>query len=485
MYTPNTEQPETEKMQVDSVALQPEVQIIKRTIPEDQIIKRTIPEDQTDLTMRAKSNDGNLFEEEIAGQSTVFPRANDRLLCKPTPTFCINKDSQMFSVRVAFAFILSGWTLFCCNQALAESQKAGDFVEQDLFISGKGGYHSYRIPSIIAAKNGALIAFCEARKEGRSDTGNIDLVMRRSTDHGKSWSPVEVIWDDGDNTCGNPCPVLDEQTGVLWMLLTWNSGKVHERDIQPGFGNDSRRVFVTHSKDHGLTWAQPTEITRDTKRKNWTWYATGPGAGIQIQQGEKRGRLVIPCDHKIRTPDGQAYRSHVVVSDDHGATWRLAGVAPKPQVNECEVVELNSGRLMLNMRNYDKTIRARQVCTSDDGGDTWKDQRHSPALIEPTCQASIRRYQPANHEANSTGPLILFSNPASESERKKMTIRVSEDGGVTWPASRLIYHGSSAYSCLCVLDDGTILCLYEKDGYKRISLAAFQLAWITGNKTHP
>ncbi|MGI9475054.1 MAG: sialidase family protein [Rubripirellula sp.] len=365
------------------------------------------------------------------------------------------------------------------------STRANDFAEQDLFVSGQAGYHSFRIPSIIAAKDGTLIALCEARKESRSDTGNIDLVMRRSQDDGKSWSEIEVVWDDGDNTCGNPCPVLDQQTGTIWMLLTWNSGKVHEKDIQPGFGDDSRRVFVTSSRDHGTSWAEPTEITRNTKQKDWTWYATGPGAGIQIRSGVNRGRLVIPCDHKTKTPSGTEFRAHVIVSDDHGATWRLGGVAPKPQVNECEVVELNSGRLLLNMRNYDKSVRARQICVSDDGGDQWTDQRHAPALIEPTCQASIRSYQTASDAKPPSEQVILFSNPASEDKRENMTVRVSFDDAQTWPSSRTIFPGPSAYSCLCVLKDGKILCLYEKDGYKRISLASFDLSWITEQPGSP
>lgn len=353
--------------------------------------------------------------------------------------------------------------------------------EQDIFVSGEGGYHSYRIPSIVAAKDGSLIAFCEARKASRSDTGDIDLVMRRSKDDGKTWSEVTVIWDDGNNTCGNPCPVLDEETGTIWMLLTWNSGSVHERDVQPGYGEDSRRVFVTHSDNHGLSWSKPQEITEDTKQKTWTWYATGPGAGIQIQEGAQRGRLVIPCDHKIPTEKGVEFRSHVVISDDHGATWRLGGVAPKPQVNECEVVEHRPGILMLNMRNYDKSVKSRQICFSDDGGESWHRQSHAESLIEPVCQASIRRYNGLSESNEPNGNILLFSNPASDSKRVNMTIRVSQDGGESWPHSRTIFAGGSAYSCLCVLEDGTILCLYEKNGYKSISLARFDLAWVTSS----
>ena len=347
--------------------------------------------------------------------------------------------------------------------------------ETNVFTSGKGGYHTYRIPSTVVTSKGTLLAFCEGRKKSRSDTGDIDLVLRRSVDGGNTWKPMQVVWDDGPNTCGNPCPVVDSTTGTIWLLLTWNSGSLHESKIKPGFGRDSRRVFVSHSTDDGKTWAKPTEITSATKKNEWTWYATGPGAGIQLEKSKHAGRLVIPCDHKLQINGDRSFRSHVIYSDDHGKTWELGGIAPKPMVNECEVVELSDGRLLLNMRNYDKDTRARQVCFSDDGGLTWHDQRHDKQLIEPICQASIRRYSwPGKKEDG----VILFSNPASTSRRDKLTVRASYDDGQTWKHSKLIYIGGSAYSCLVILGDQTIGNLYEKDGYKQIVFARFGLGWI-------
>lgn len=347
--------------------------------------------------------------------------------------------------------------------------------EFEVFIAETGGYHTYRIPSVIATQAGTLLAFCEGRKNSRSDAGDIDLLLRRSRDHGKTWSQVECVWDDGPNTCGNPCPVVDQESGVIWLLLTWNRGDIRESRIQAGFGEDSRRVFVTHSRDDGQTWASPVDITAHVKDPTWSWYATGPGAGIQIEHGPHRGRMVIPCDHKIPTDSGSRFRSHVIYSDDQGMSWNIGGSAPRDQVNECEVVELDDGRLMLNMRNYDRRARSRQICFSDDGGITWTDQRHDPVLIEPTCQASLRRYSWS--QGNKPG-VLLFSNPASTQAREKLTIRASTDNGQTWPHARLLHEGGSAYSCLCVLDDGSIGCLYEKDGYRRIAFARFGLSWV-------
>lgn len=348
-------------------------------------------------------------------------------------------------------------------------------VQTDVFVSGVGGYHTYRIPAVIVARDGTLLAFCEGRKGGRSDTGDIDLLLSRSTDLGQTWSAPQVIWDDGPNTCGNPCPVLDRDSGTIWLLLTWNSGRIHEKEIQSGLGGDSRRVFVARSDDDGESWSTPADITADVKKASWSWYATGPGAGIQIERGEYRGRLVIPCDHKVAADGKTRYFSHVIFSDDHGATWQLGGSSPRDQVNECEVVELEDGRLLLNMRNYDRSVRTRQICFSTDGGLSWRDQQHDERLIEPICQASLRRYR---WSVDDQPGVLLFSNPASAERREKLTIRASLDDGATWPHSRLLHAGGSAYSCLCVLPDASIGCLYEKDGYRKIAFARFELDWL-------
>jgi sialidase-1 len=186
------------------------------------------------------------------------------------------------------------------------------------------------------------------------------------------------------------------------------------------------------------------------------WYATGPGGGIQIQNGPHEGRLVLPCDHsELETKNGF---SHVIYSDDHGQSWKLGGSTPKPGVNECEVVELTGGKLMLNMRNYDKSRTVRQVALSNDGGQTWSDQHSDDALIEPMCQGAIRRYRWS--DGGKPG-VILFSNPASKNERANLTVRASFDDGQTWSASRVLHAGASAYSDLAVLADGQIACLFE------------------------
>jgi sialidase-1 len=350
----------------------------------------------------------------------------------------------------------------------------------DVFVSGQDGYHTYRIPAVIVTKKGTVLAFCEGRKKGRSDAGDIDLLLKRSSDSGKTWSPQQVIWDDQDNTCGNPCPVLDAHTGTIWLLLTWNLGADRESQIITGKSKDTRRVFVTCSKDDGRTWAPPKDITDQTKQKNWTWYATGPGVGIQLRQDKYKGRLVIPCDHI--EAGTKKYFSHVIYSDDQGKTWKLGGTTATDKVNECQVVELADGQLMLNSRNYDRAQKYRAVSISKDGGMTWSKVKHDPMLIEPICQASFLRYTLGGPESRSR---LLFSNPASKNARHQMTVRLSYDEGQTWPISRQLHSGAAAYSCLTVLPDATIGCLYEagqKSPYEKIVFAQFTQDWLTDKK---
>lgn len=325
----------------------------------------------------------------------------------------------------------------------------GDSTFNYIFRQRFEGYACYRIPALIRAKDGTLIAFAEARKNSCSDIGNIDLVMKRSTDNGKTWGPLELIWDDGNNTCGNPAPVLDETTGTLHLLLTWNFGTDDIGDINANTGTDTRRVYVSSSTDNGASWSQPKEITDDVKRPEWGWYATGPCHGIQVKSGPTAGRLVIPCDYiEIGTKRGF---SHVIYSDDHGASWQIGGISPAEGANESTVAELSTGELLLNMRNGGGS---RFVANSSDGGLTWTNMRRDPVLVEPTCQGSL-----LSAEMNG-GHQLFFSNPAS-TRREKMTVRQSLNDGASWTKKVEVYSGPSAYSDLIQISDEAVGILFE------------------------
>lgn len=340
----------------------------------------------------------------------------------------------------------------------------------DVFVSGKEGYHTFRIPALIVSPKGTVLAFCEGRRNSTSDTGDIDTVLKRSLDGGRTWQPLQVVADDGPNTIGNPCPVVDRDTGTIWLPLTRNLGDEGQGVIIDGKSKGSRTVWLTHSMDDGVTWAKPIEITAAVKRDDWTWYATGPGCGIQL----KSGRLVIPCDHKVLGT--KAYRSHVMYSDDHGRTWKVGGVLGE-KTNECQIVERSDDSLMLNMRSYHGKNR-RAVAISKDGGLTWSEVTLDEGLMEPVCQASFIRF--GARKAGEAKDRLLFANPAS-TKREKMTVRLSPDGGATWPVGKVLHEGPAAYSALAELADGTIGCLYEcgeKSAYERITWARFPLAWL-------
>jgi sialidase-1 len=376
---------------------------------------------------------------------------------------------------IKYGILLLGSLAFL-GTASAQSSSATKMAGPDtltLFRSGDNGYANYRIPAIVTTKKGTLLAFCEGRKKP-GDAGNIDLLYKRSTDGGKSWSKQSIIWDDGDNTCGNPCPVVDLETGTIWLLMTHNLGEDSEAKIIANAVRDSRTVWISKSSDDGLSWSSPVNITRTTKDTSWGWYATGPGIGIQIKNGPHEGRLVIPCDHSYADPKGHLrggtyeYGVHIIYSDDHGKTWKLGGTI-RPKVNECQVVEVadGNGTLLMNMRSYfGRHCRTQSV--SYDGGASWTSPKDVPDLVEPVCQASIIRYSwPGKHTKN----ILLFLNPASTSGRHNMAIRVSYDDGKSWPVIRTLYPGPSAYSCMTVLENGGIGCLYEagrKSPYERI-----------------
>ncbi|MEL6192482.1 MAG: sialidase family protein [Bacteroidota bacterium] len=366
----------------------------------------------------------------------------------------------LLALLVSTAFLI-----FSCNQPPKDSL-AIDY-SQAVFVSGEEGYACYRIPAVISPEEGKLIAFAEGRKRGCSDTGDIDLVMKTSEDGGQTWSPLQLIWDSGENTSGNPAPILDKSTGNIHLLCTWNLGTDKESQIIDQTSEDGRHVFVIRSTDQGKSWEEPREITSAVKDPSWTWYATGPGSGIQIQTGEYAGRLVLGCDHI--EAESKRYYSHLIFSDDHGESWQLGGTTPKDQVNECEVTELSDGRLLLNMRNYDRSQKLRQIAYSADGGLSWTNQQHDSTLIEPICQASLQSHSSGEQH------MLFFTNPADTTSRVNMTLRMSLDDGQTWPYSLVLHTGPAAYSDLVIEDEimGVLFEAGEENPYERIVYTSF------------
>lgn len=351
--------------------------------------------------------------------------------------------------------------------SVAECADGPELERVDVYVGGQGGYFAYRIPALLTTKKGTLLAFCEGRKTSLSDDGDNDLVLRRSTDAGKTWLAMQLVHEEGGDaivTVGNPCPVIDRETGRIWLGMNKKNG----------------RVLLTHSDDDGATWATVQDITADASQPAWGWYALGPGVGIQLEHGPHKGRLILPANHRETKDRSGPSASHIIYSDDRGRTWKVGGTVG-PHTNECQLVEtLSEGKseLLINMRNHwarsgkkPELAGRRLVSRSRDGGLTWSEAVRDEQLIEPTCQASLIRYSwPVGAEKS----VLLFANPHHPTKRTNTTVRASFDDGRTWPVLRKI-DNESGYTCLTRLADGRIGLLYERDSYKKLTFVAFGL----------
>ncbi len=377
---------------------------------------------------------------------------------------------------------------------------AEPFIEkQDLFTTGEDpAYNIYHIPGIVVTAKGSVLAWCEARKRpaGVSDWDDIRILLRRSTDDGKTWSAPQSIAnvegpkqknpfalkmkniDPNDVTYNNPVLIADKD-GTVHML----------------FCLEYERVFYQRSDDDGVSWSRPSEITAafEAFKKHYDWkvLATGPNHSIQL----KTGRLVVPVWLSTGT-GGNAHRPSVTAtlySDDQGKTWKAGDIAvPCTEEwinpNETIAIELNDGSVMLNVRSESKAHR-RLVTTSKDGATGWSRPKFDDALLEPICMGGIVRY---HHGGKS---LILFSNPhnldkekgkaepGQSRDRKNVSVKISRDEGQTWQVNKLVENGPSMYSDIAVTHSGAIHCFYgrgTKPGFAGagLTLARFNLEWL-------
>ena len=334
-----------------------------------------------------------------------------------------------------------------------------------VFEKGERGYDTFRIPAIVRTREGELLAFAEARKDGAGDTGNIDLVLKRSSDEGATWSPLEVVWDDADNVCGNPSPVVDRATGAIVMAMTWNDGRDKESAIHARTSISTRKVYCTRSLDDGHSWSAPQDITAQTKRPEWTWYATGPCHAVQLQNG----RIVVPCNHGVYGSEGPAGTvSHVIYSDDLGLSWQIGGICPVG--NEATAAALPDGSIIINMRRGRGTRPEepyRLVAESRDGGLSFSEPRFDHFLPCPRCQGSLIGREGA----------LYFSNPQSFKRRSSMTVKCSRDNGRNWHTVAMLPGAKAAYSDLVDLPGEEMGCLYEAgvaSPYEKIVFARFR-----------
>jgi sialidase-1 len=348
---------------------------------------------------------------------------------------------------------------------------------QTIFTRGENGYHSYRIPALLNLPGGRVLAFAEGRRDSVNDYGKIDIVLRISDDGCRTFSAQRTIAEYGDDTIGNPTPVYDRDTGRIWLFLCTNLASGPESMIR--LNKAPRDVGAIYSDDRGETWSEFINMTSWLKLPGWTWYATGPCHALQMANG----RIVIPSNHgRFDEVAGKTlyFRSHVILSDDHGKTWRLGGMVENISGTESVVEELADGRLYLNTRCIQQHP-CRVVAYSSDGGETWEDAHPDTALPDPECQGSAIAY-PKPH-AGCERPLLFSNNPFPPtppfgSGRHDLTVRMSLDGGRSWTHRLCIQESWTAYSDLTLLPDGSIACMYEcgeKDPYEQIALKTFTI----------
>lgn len=371
-------------------------------------------------------------------------------------------------------------------------------TEQILFdgVADKS-YFSYRIPAVISyeSRSGAsvIMAFAEARKRCGRDSGDIDTVVRISRDGGRSWGKRRILAGrrllsdpkTGDKgTWGNPTAAYDARTGTVWLMLNYNredraqfpcknicSAKFESRcrsqGLEKPIGVGDRKVYVMSSRDDGRKWSKPRDITAQVQLENTTWDAVGPGNGIQLKGECAAGALVFPAIGRN------------IYSIDGGKTWATTDRLPGG-TSEATIVELSDGTLMRNDRPVARNLVSagqRPITVSQDCGATWADWTTDPQLPTTRVHASLIRLQ------QQRGDVLVFANPASTKRRNTMTLRLSQDGGYTWPAARVVEPGIAAYSSLTELPDGQIGLLYEKgnNNYKsqgRIAFFQAPVRWL-------
>ena len=364
---------------------------------------------------------------------------------------------------------------------LARGANAPILEQVDVFVAGQDGVLEYRIPGLLTSNRGTLIAFCDGRMRKQGDPPNdIDLVMKRSVDNGKSWSPLRTLVDNGLGAAADSCGLVDRQTGTLWIFSVYAPVGVGSYNAADGFTGDVFQFKAIKSDDDGVTWSQPIDFTPMVKRSNWGAGSTGVGRGIQM----RNGRLILPrynADYREPRTTPATAGSFVGYSDDHGKTWQMGAMAyvAGPGTNECQVAELADGSLLINMRGMDGNHR--KSARSYDGGVTWSKGIEEATLIEPRCQGSLQVLTDTIAQDKNR---LLFANPASL-ERKNMAVRLSYDEGHTWSAAKTLHAGPAAYSCLTVLADLTAGCLYERgehSAYEKITFARFNVEWLTAGQ---
>jgi sialidase-1 len=356
--------------------------------------------------------------------------------------------------------------------------------ETTVFQNGDDGYLCYRIPAIVKAPNGDLLAFCEARRLNCSDHGDVRIVMKRSSDNGETWSKLEIVAENGNNQAGNPAPVfdlMDKKHKKGRLFLFYNTGTVSESEVRNG--KDIREVWYKTSEDAGKTWSKSVNITQFVSKPNkpsvnpaynfkedWRSYANTPGHALQLTLGRNKGRIFISANHSEGAPKAQFrdYFAHGFYTDNHGKTWKLTPNVAYAGSNESTAAECATGGILMNCRNQSGDVKNRILAFSKNGGEKWDTVYLEKQLSDPVCQGSMINFTAKNGEKQ-----LLFTNIEHTTKRENLTLKMSADDGKTWKIVQVICPSSAAYSDLVIQQDYSIGVLYEKNDYTKIVYARF------------
>jgi sialidase-1 len=327
---------------------------------------------------------------------------------------------------------------------------APSIASTDVFAERTAGYFAYRIPALETAPDGSILAFAEARKYNLDDPGfgeqDIDLVLRRSEDGGRTWSPMRVIEDPGERwSAANPATVVDRTSGRVWLLYLRCQPGRNTHTARPG--TDDSRVLARTSDDGGKTWGEPVDLTavsRDFGDPKWRVSVVGPGGMIQ----DRKGRLLAAM-WKF-----EPFGNFALISEDHGKSWRRGAFVPG-EGDECQLVELADGRLLMDIRQEQRPHRF--LAASGDGGATWSARRPGPGVTPVAC--AIERY--TSRAGGDDRDRILWTGPRGPG-RRDLVVRISYDEGASFPVERPIAAGHAAYSDLSILKDRSVGVLWER-----------------------
>ncbi|MFH1730289.1 MAG: sialidase family protein [Planctomycetota bacterium] len=299
----------------------------------------------------------------------------------------------------------------------------------------------YRIPSLALSKKGTILAFAEARRVGGADFGNIDAVVKRSEDNGKTWGPEIVVLDDGVNSINNQNPVVDPKTGRIWVWMHRGDAKVP-------------RIYLAYSDDDGKTWSKAKDMTEIVGRQIKSGHPPAtpwPASGIVLERGKHAGRLIMSANQRI------------VYSDDSGETWKPGpNVSANPGESRC--AELTDASLLF-IGGGGAPVDRRAVIVADGGDGNATKQWEPKELVHVGCQGAVMRY---SWPKDGKPGILLYSGPGSTTARAKGTLHASYDDGKTWPWKLEYYEGGSGYSDIAVLPDGRVAVLFEKDGKSKL-----------------